>query len=92
MLVFVIAVLRFANVRQFRKPSCDRFPLNWSGDPRQAIFIASLSSFGAFLGSVLGRAVSGAMVVNVIALNGSICLGLVIGQRLGYLLWRERFD
>jgi hypothetical protein len=90
--LFVIAVLRLAEVRRFRKPTWDRFPLNWGRDPLQALFIASVSSLGALFGSLLRLTISGPVALNVVSLYASIFFGLMIGQILGYLMFRKRFD
>jgi heme A synthase len=88
--IFVLAILAIGKTRQFRKPKWNRFPLNWSSDPLQVLFISTLCALGAFFGSlprVYGSATHGFWVAASFA---STFLGLLIGQILAYRLFADR--
>ncbi len=87
--IFVIGTLYLAKSNSFRRPSWNRFPLNWD-DPLQAAFITTWCSFGLFVGSLFRIRHSGILGFWTVALWGSIFVGLLIGQALAYRIYRDR--
>jgi len=90
--VFAICTVHFSTVHDLRKPSWDRFPLNWWGDPLQTLFISTLSALGLVVGSLFRFGTSGIIEVQLAATYVSILVGLVIGQMIVYAVYRSRAE
>lgn len=88
--VFAIGAAHLSQTHNLRKPTLDRFPLNWWGDPLQALFIGTLSTLGLVIGSLFRFCQSGMLAVQTIAVYASMFVGLILGQRIVYLLYRSR--
>ena len=88
--LFVVASVRFAAVRPFRKPTWDRFPFNWRGDPLQSLFVASGCSLAIVVGSLLRLFESGMAAIGSVSVSASIFVGLVLGQILVYWMYRKQ--
>ena len=88
--LFVIASVRFAEICRFRRPTWDRFPLNWLSDPLQALFISSWCLFGILLGSLFRLNQFGMSGIWAVAIYGSTFVGLLIGQAFVYWLHRDQ--
>ena len=83
-----ISVRRW-NVQKLRRPSFDRNPLNWRFDPLQSLFIAMCNGAAAGVGSLLRQA-TGSVAFWMKGMYLSFFFGLVIGQILVYLVYRDR--
>jgi hypothetical protein len=88
--LFVLGTLAVSRVDEFRKPSWDRFPLRLWSDPLQFFFIGTWASLGIVLGSLLRLHGSGSVGFWTLLSHCSIFLGLIVGQALGYWLYRNR--
>lgn len=90
--LFVVGALSIAKVRRFRRPSWNRFPLNWWSDPLQTLFVSTLCALGLFVGSLSGLYRVGPRGFWMTASFGSTFLGLLITQILAYRLFRNRIE
>ena len=89
-LFFAFGTLYWSKAKRFERPGLDRFPLNWSGDPLQALFITTLWSLGLFAGSLAHAFSSGVAGVWTSISFACLAIGLTIGQLLGYWFLRDR--
>jgi hypothetical protein len=90
--LFVIGTLHLSKADRLRRPSLNRFPLNWSGDPLQALFISTLCCLGLFIGSLSRVIDSGALGFWTVAFYCSLFFGLLTGQLVAYRLYRSRIE
>lgn len=88
--IFVIGAVSLATDKSLRMPAWNRFPLNWGGDPLQALFIMTLCTLAAVVGSLFRLGSSGADGVWTVAAHASLLLGLLIGQGIVYGVYRDR--
>jgi hypothetical protein len=88
MTVFVIGVVSQASQR-LRAPSLNRFSLNWSGDPLQVLFIATLVTLALIVGGVFRAGIRGLWTL---APHVSILAGFLIGQAIVYWAFRREID
>jgi hypothetical protein len=88
---FVLGTLWLSRAKysSFHKPSFYRNPLRWDSDPLQALFITTLGTFGLAIGSQIRIAGSGSVGFWMVMVFWSILVGLVIGQALGYWIFRR---
>jgi hypothetical protein len=87
---FVIGTLAFAATERFVKPSWFRSPVNWSHDPLQANFISTWCLLGVALGSSFRLRGSGNVGFWAVASFWSATLGLLIGQLIALVIYRDR--
>jgi hypothetical protein len=89
--LFVVGMLWTARSRcsSFRRPSWYRNPFRWN-DPLQALFITTLAMFGWAIGCQIRISGSGSIGFWTVMTYWCIFIGLVIGQVLGYLIFRKR--
>ena len=71
------------------RPSFDRNPLNWWGDPLQSLFISTCGMAAMALGSAVRRPTIGSVGFWTVAVYTCFAVGLVIGQILVYRIYRE---
>lgn len=71
------------------RPSFDRNPLNWWGDPLQSLFISTCVMAAMAIGSALLRPTIGSVGFWTFAVYTCFALGLVVGQILVYRIYRE---
>jgi|HubBroStandDraft_6_1064221.scaffolds.fasta_scaffold103702_2 hypothetical protein len=71
------------------RPSFDRNPLNWWGDPLQSLFISTCVMAATAIGSAVRRPTIGTVGFWTVAVYTCFALGLVIGQILVYRIYRE---
>ncbi len=92
--VFVLGTLWTSRSRcpSFRRPSWDRNPLRWWTDPLQALFVTTLIMLAWAIGCQLHISGSGTIGFWTVAVYWCIFLGLVIGQVLGYIIFRRRIN
>jgi hypothetical protein len=92
MSLFAVGTLHLSKTARFRRPSLNRFSLNWSGDPLQALFLSTLVCLGLVVGSLTRVLNSGAVGFWTVAFNCSLFIGLVVGQLVAYRLYRGRIE
>lgn len=88
-----ILSLRYAHAKgaDFRRPSVFRgLPRTFLEDPMQAFFVSTLLAFGVFLGSGLALPASGDYGRRAAAWHLSLLVALLVGQAVGYVLYRQR--
>jgi hypothetical protein len=94
--LLAIARLHFARVATFRKPQWGRFPLNWSGDPLQALFVATCWWAGFVVGNVTrlfgSNLGTDKTVLWTVLTYAAILAGLLAGQAVGYTVYKDRID
>lgn len=82
----IIVILAAFNVapsaRRFRRPGWSRFPLNWSSDPSQALFLAAWCSLGVVVGGVFALAVFGFSVLQTLTLQAVIFLAVISSRAI----------
>lgn len=88
--LFVLGALGVAATERFQKPSFSRFPLNWRGDPLQAIFVTTWCFLGLFVGNALHLGKAGRVGFWLMASSGSVFVGLLIGRLLAFYVYRHR--
>jgi tellurite resistance protein TehA-like permease len=70
------------------RPSFDRNPLNWWGDPLQSLFISTCVITAMAIGSAKRRPTIGSVGFWTFAVYTCFALGLIIGQILDYRIYR----
>lgn len=90
--IFVIGSVSLATVEHLQTPGWSRFPLNWTGDPLQALFIMTLCTVAAFLGGLSRLGISGSGGVWPTAAYASLLFGLLLGQAIVYRIFRGRIS
>jgi hypothetical protein len=89
--IFVLGAVSLAtDKRRLRTPAWNRFPLNWGGDPLQALFIMTLCTLAAVVGSLFRLGSSRTGGAWTVAAHTSLLLGLLIGQAIVYRVYRDR--
>ena len=73
-----------------RRPSWDRFTLNWWGDPLQCLFESTYGAAAGTIGNALRLPSTSAIGFWTFASSLAAFLGLVIGQVIVYRLHRAR--
>jgi hypothetical protein len=88
--LFAIGVVAVSRVTVLKAPSWNRFPLNWTSDPLQALFISSLCLLAALVGTMvqLNFVASGNIWMALAFV--SVLSGLLVGQGVVYLMNRAR--
>jgi hypothetical protein len=71
------------------RPSFDRNPLNWWGDPLQSLFISTCIMASTAIGSALRHPTIGSIGFWTLAVYVCFALGLLVGQILVYRIYRE---
>jgi len=71
------------------RPSFDRNPLNWWGDPLQSLFISTCIMGSTAIGSALRHPTIGSIGFWTLAVYVCFALGLLVGQILVYRIYRE---
>ena len=71
------------------RPSFDRNPLNWWGDPLQSLFISTCIMVSTAIGSALRHPTIGSIGFWTLAVYVCFALGLLVGQILVYRIYRE---
>lgn len=71
------------------RPSFDRNPLNWWGDPLQSLFISTCVMAATAIGSAVRRPTIGSVGFWMFAVYSCFALGLIIGQILVYRIYRK---
>ncbi len=72
------------------KPSFNRFASSWTSDPLQKLFIATICFFSSFVGSCFRLLWQGSAGIQVAGMYAFITVGLLVGQLLGYHIFRKR--
>jgi hypothetical protein len=71
-------------------PGLDRFPLAWGRDPLQTLCFTTLATLGMAIGAQLHISGSGDLGFWMVAAFWSMFAGLLVGQVIGYCLFRDR--
>jgi hypothetical protein len=92
--LFVLGALWFASGQcdSFRRPSWDRFPINWWYDPLQALFITTLGALGFAIGAQLRFHFVAPLGYWTVVLYWCIFFGLVLGEVIAYPIFRHRIE
>ena len=84
------SVLRWKRGNQLSRPSWDRNPLNWWGDPLQSLFISTCIMTAMAVGSALRRPAVGSVAFWTFGMYVCFAIGLILGQALVYRVYREQ--
>jgi hypothetical protein len=79
-----------ARHESLRRPSWDRSPFFLGRDPLQAVFVTTLIMFAVSVGSSLRISGAGAVGRWTVATYWSILVGLILGQIIAYIMYRDR--
>lgn len=71
------------------RPSWNRNPFNWWGDPLQALFVYTCAMVAVTVGSVVQQPSYGSVGFWTLGVYCSIVIGLVAGQILVYRIYRQ---
>lgn len=75
---------------KLRKPSWDRNPINWWGDPLQSLFISTCYVGAMAIGASLRHPEISSVGFWAFGVYCSFAIGLLVGQLLAYRIFRER--
>ncbi len=95
-MLVAIAAPHFATVATFQRPQWGRFPLSWWHDPMQTLFVATCWWAGFLVGN-LTRLISSNLsadktVVWTVLTYVAILAGLLVGQGVDYVVYRDRIE
>jgi hypothetical protein len=82
--------LKRLGLETLQRPSWNRFPLKFWFDPLEFIFIAKWLSLAAAVGGSMRLFLVGMSGFWTVALSWSFAIGLLVGERLIYILFRNR--
>ena len=91
--VFPIGMMAYSRrigVRQFRRPSLDRHPFSWWYDTLQPLRVVSVGTALTFVGACFALRHADHRGVMMFWFYAALALGLFIGERIVYLVYRER--
>lgn len=72
------------------RPSWDRNPVNWWGDPLQSLFISTCIMAATAIGGALRRPTVGSVAFWMFGVYVCFAIGLLVGQVLVYRVYREQ--
>jgi len=75
---------------KLRKPSWNRNPINWWGDPLQSLFISMCCMGAMAIGASLRHPEIGSVGFWTFGVYCCFAIGLFVGQVLAYRIFRER--
>ena len=81
---------RGIGVQQFRRPSLDRHPFGWWRDTLQPLRMSVISAALYFVGSCLALPHTDHRGLMIFWFYAALTLGLFIGERIVYVVYRER--
>ena len=84
------SVRRWKGGNRLSRPSWDRNPLNWWGDPLQSLFILTCIMAATAIGSALRRPTIGSVAFWTFGMYVCFTIGLILGQALVYRIYREQ--
>jgi hypothetical protein len=84
------SVRRWKGGNRLSRPSWDRNPLNWWGDPLQSLFISTCILATTAIGSALRRPTLGSVAFWTFGVYVCFAIGLLVGQVLVYRVYREQ--
>jgi|ERR1051325_299340 hypothetical protein len=85
-----IAYSRLIGVQQFRPPSFDRHPLGWWRDTLQPLRVSVVGAVLYFIGACIALPHTDQRGVMLFWFYAALAVGLLIGERLVYIVYRER--
>jgi len=77
-------------VDRFSRPTWNRNPFDWWGDPLEALFFSTCSTAAAAIGSAIQRPAFGSVGFWTLGVYTSFAIGLSVGQILVYRVYRQR--
>lgn len=92
MLSFAFGAMFYFRNGRLTRPSIGRLPLSFSRDPLQLLFIFSLCLLGMLLGGCFRIDTVGTAGHWRVAVYASAFMGLLIGQALGYAMFRKHIS
>ena len=92
MSLFVVGTIWLATKRggSLRRPSFNRFPLNFWYDPLEFLFVGTFTTLAMAIGATLRLPAGGTVGYWMTAFYWCIFGGWIIGQLIGYAIYRER--
>ena len=85
-----MAYSRSIGVQKFRRPSLDRHPLGWWRDTLQPLRVSLVAAALFFVGACFALPHADARGVMILWFYAASALGLLIGERLVYVIFRKR--
>jgi hypothetical protein len=85
-----MAFSRLNGVETFRRPSLDRQPLGWWRDTLQPLRVSLVGVALVFLGACVALPHADHRGVMLFWVNAAVAVGLFIGERLVYIIYRRR--
>jgi hypothetical protein len=90
---FALGTVEFSTrgwkVRRFARPSWNRNPFNWWGDPLQSLFISTCIMGAMTLGGAVQHPAFGSVGFWMLGAYTCTAIGLLVGQILVYRIYRE---
>jgi len=92
MSLFVVGTIWLATKRggSLRRPSFNRFPLNFWYDPLEFLFVGTFTTLAIAIGATLRLPEGGTVGYWMTAFYWCIFAGWIIGQLIGYAIYRDR--
>lgn len=91
---FALGTVEFSirgwKVSRFARPSWNRIPFNWWGDPLQSLFITTCIMGAMAVGGATQYPAFGSIGFWMLGVYSSFAIGLLVGQILVYRVYRER--
>jgi len=85
-----MAYSRRKGVETFRRPSLDRHPINWWGDPLQSLRVSSIGIGLFVVGACFALPKADHRGVMMFWFYAAVALGLFIGERMAYRIYAKR--
>jgi hypothetical protein len=85
-----MAYSRSIGVQEFRRPSLDRHPFGWWRDTLQPLRASLVAAALSFVGACFALPRADARGVMILWFYAASALGLLIGERLVYVIFRKR--
>ena len=92
--VFALGTVEFSirgwNVSRFARPSWNRIPFNWWGDPLQSLFMTTCITGSMAVGGATQYPSFGSVGFWMLGVYCCSAIGLLVGQILVYRIYRQR--
>ena len=92
--VFALLIVEYSikrwKVDRLSRPTWDRNPFNWWGDPLQSLFISTCIMAATAIGGAVKRPALGSVGFWTVGVYSSFAIGLLLGQVLVYRIHRQR--
>jgi hypothetical protein len=93
MCVFPVGMMAYGlrtGVQQFRRPSLDRHPFSWWHDTLQPLRVVSVGTALTFVGACFALRHTDHRGLMMFWFYAALAIGVFIGERIVYLVYRER--